>query len=657
MNLLSSISRNIYPLNKRCMDAAQERWNNLIHPKGSLGRVEDICVQMAGIYETEKFDIPKKAIIAFGADHGVYEEGVAPNSQDITKIQFPNFAKGLCGVGALSRYAGADMVAVDVGINCDEPLEGIINRKIRKGTSNMAKGPAMTREEAVKSIEIGIEIAEECIVKDYRIIGIGEMGIANTTPSTAIISVMTGKLPEEITGSGSGLSAEIILEVEKMNLLSSISRNIYPLNKRCMDAAQERWNNLIHPKGSLGRVEDICVQMAGIYETEKFDIPKKAIIAFGADHGVYEEGVAPNSQDITKIQFPNFAKGLCGVGALSRYAGADMVAVDVGINCDEPLEGIINRKIRKGTSNMAKGPAMTREEAVKSIEIGIEIAEECIVKDYRIIGIGEMGIANTTPSTAIISVMTGKLPEEITGSGSGLSADKIKHKAQVIGKAIELNNPNPTDGIEVLEKIGGFEIGAMTGVIMGCAANRIPVVIDGYISYAAALINPTDGIEVLEKIGGFEIGAMTGVIMGCAANRIPVVIDGYISYAAALIAYKINPGTRDYLIASHKSDEPGSDAALELLKLTVVIDGYISYAAALIAYKINPGTRDYLIASHKSDEPGSDAALELLKLSPILNMNMRLGEGSGAALAFNVIDASVYAYNNMATFEEVGMKI
>ena len=348
-----------------------------------------------------------------------------------------------------------------------------------------------------------------------------------------------------------------------MNLLSSISRNIYPLNKRSMDAAQDRWNNLIHPKGSLGRVEDICVQMAGIYETEKFDIPKKAIIAFGADHGVYEEGVAPNSQEITKIQFPNFAKGLCGVGALSRYAGADMVAVDVGINCDEPLEGIINRKIRKGTSNMAKGPAMTREEAVESIEIGIEIAEECIVKDYRIIGIGEMGIANTTPSTAIISVMTGKLPEEITGRGSGLSEEKIKHKAKVIGKAIELNNPNPTDGIEVLEKIGGFEIGAMTGVIMGCAANRIPV----------------------------------------------------------------------------------------------VIDGYISYAAALIAYKINPGTRDYLIASHKSDEPGSDAALELLKLNPILNMNMRLGEGSGAALAFNVIDASVFAYNNMATFEEVGMKI
>lgn len=348
-----------------------------------------------------------------------------------------------------------------------------------------------------------------------------------------------------------------------MHLLSSISRNIYPLNNRSMDAAKKRWDTLIHPKGSLGKVEDICIQIAGIYETEKFTMPKKAIIAFGADHGVYEEGVAPNSQEITKIQFPNFKKGICGVGSLSKYVGSDIIAVDVGINCDEELEGVINRKIRKGTSNIAKGPAMTREEAVESIEIGIEVAEECIVKDYKIIGIGEMGIANTTPSTAIISVMTGKLPEEITGSGSGLSEEKIKHKAQVIGKAIELNNPNPTDGIEVLEKIGGFEIGAMTGVIMGCAANRIPV----------------------------------------------------------------------------------------------VIDGFISYAAALIAYKINPGTRDYLIASHKSNEPGSDVALKMLNLDPILNMDMRLGEGSGAALAFNIIDASIFTYNNMATFEEVGMKI
>ncbi|TQQ83198.1 nicotinate-nucleotide--dimethylbenzimidazole phosphoribosyltransferase [Peptacetobacter hominis] len=348
-----------------------------------------------------------------------------------------------------------------------------------------------------------------------------------------------------------------------MNLLSSISRNIYPLNQKSMDAAQKKWDSLIHPKGSLGRLEEICIQLAGVYETEKFDISKKAIIAFAADHGVYDEGVAPNPQEITKLQFPNFVNGKCGVGVLSRFAGASVVAVDVGINCDEKLEGVIDRKIRKGTSNMLKGPAMTREEAVKSIEIGIEVAEEFIVNDYGIIGIGEMGISNTTASTAIISVITGQTPEEITGAGAGLSEKKISHKARVIGKAIEINDPNPTDGIEVLEKVGGFEIGAMSGVILGCAANRIPV----------------------------------------------------------------------------------------------VIDGFISYAAALIAYKINPGIKDYLIPSHNSAEPGSQVALEMLGLRPMLEMDMRLGEGSGAALAFNIIDAAIYAYNNMATFDEVGMHI
>ena len=348
-----------------------------------------------------------------------------------------------------------------------------------------------------------------------------------------------------------------------MNLLSSISRNIYPLDQKSMKLAKDRWNTLIHPKDSLGKLEDICVQLAGVYENEKIEMPKKAIIAFGADHGVYEEGVASDPQEITKVQFPNFAKGLCGVGVLSRFSGADIVPVDVGINCDEPLEGVINRKIRKGTSNMLKGPAMTRDEAVKSLEIGIEIAEEYIVKEYSLIGIGEMGIANTTASTAIISVITGYTPQEITGRGAGLSEDKIAHKAQVIGKAIEINNPNPTDGIEVLETVGGFEIGAMAGVIMGCAANRIPI----------------------------------------------------------------------------------------------VIDGFISYAASLIAYKINPGIRDYLIPSHYSSEPGSKAALEMLKLEPLLDMGMSLGEGTGAALAFNIVDAAVYTYNNMATFEEVGMNV
>lgn len=346
-----------------------------------------------------------------------------------------------------------------------------------------------------------------------------------------------------------------------MSLLENISRNIYPLDKSSMEQAKKRLDRLIKPKGSLGKMEDICIQLAGIYEQKEFDTSKKVIIAFAGDHGVYEEGVAPDPQDITVLQFPNFTKGLCGVGVISKFVGADVVAVDVGINCDKKLEGVLDYKIRKGTSNMAKGPAMSREEAIRSLEIGIEVSEECIKKDYKIIGIGEMGIANTTPSTAIVSVICGCKPEEITGIGAGLKKERLEHKAQVIERAIELNNPNPTDGIDVLSKVGGFEIGAMAGVILGCSANRIPV----------------------------------------------------------------------------------------------VIDGFISYAAALIAYKINPKCKEYMIASHMSAEQGTQRALEILKLSPILNMDMRLGEGSGAALAFNIIEASNYTYNNMATFDEIDM--
>lgn len=346
-----------------------------------------------------------------------------------------------------------------------------------------------------------------------------------------------------------------------MSLLENISRNIYPLDKSSMEKAKKRLDRLIKPKGSLGKMEDICMQLAGIYEQKEFDTSKKVIIAFAGDHGVYEEGVAPDPQDITVLQFPNFTKGLCGVGVISKFVGADVVAVDVGINCDKRLEGVLDYKIRRGTSNMAKGPAMSREEAIRSLEIGIEVSEECIKKDYKIIGIGEMGIANTTPSTAIVSVICGCKPEEITGIGAGLKKERLEHKAQVIKRAIELNNPNPTDGIDVLAKVGGFEIGAMAGVILGCSANRIPV----------------------------------------------------------------------------------------------VIDGFISYAAALIAYKINPKCKEYMIASHISAEQGTQKALEILKLSPILNMDMRLGEGSGAALAFNIIEASNYTYKNMATFDEIDM--
>ena len=346
-----------------------------------------------------------------------------------------------------------------------------------------------------------------------------------------------------------------------MSLIENISRNIYPLEKKYMQQAQARLDRLIKPTGSLGKMESICAQLAGIYGKKYFDTSKKIIISFAGDHGVYEEGVAPDPQNITILQFQNFPKRINGVGTISKFVGADVLAVDVGINCDEKIEGVLDYKIRKGTSNMAKGPAMTRKEAEKCISIGIEMAEKCIQEDYTVIGIGEMGIANTTPSTAIISVFADCDPKEITGMGAGLKKELIMHKADVIRKSIELNKPNPKDAIDVLSKVGGFEIGAMAGVIIGCAANRIPV----------------------------------------------------------------------------------------------VLDGFISYAAALLAYHINPKTKEYMIASQLSAEPGAKKALDMMELKPFLDMDMRLGEGSGAALAFNIIEASNYVYKNMATFDEIDM--
>ena len=346
-----------------------------------------------------------------------------------------------------------------------------------------------------------------------------------------------------------------------MSLIESICKNIYPLDTRFMEQAQARQDRLIKPQGSLGKLEEISIQLAGIYGSKYFDTTKKIVLSFECDHGVYEEGVAPNNQNITLLQSMNFPKKINGVGTISKFVGSDVQLVDVGINCDEPIEGVIDCKIRKSTSNMAKGPAMTRQEAIRAIEIGIEMSEKYIQEDYKVIGIGEMGIANTTPSAAIISVIAGCDPQEVTGMGAGLKKELLAHKAQVIRTAIEINQPNPTDGIDILQKVGGFEIGSMAGVILGCSANRVPV----------------------------------------------------------------------------------------------VLDGFISYAAALIAVNINPRCKDYMIASHYSAEPGAKKALELLGLDPFLKMDMRLGEGSGAALAFNMIEAANYVYKNMLTFDEVDM--
>ena len=273
-----------------------------------------------------------------------------------------------------------------------------------------------------------------------------------------------------------------------MSILESTVNNIDSLDKTSIEQAKKRLDRLIKPQGSLGKMEDICMQLAGIHKSKYFDTSKKVVIAFGADHGVYEEGVAPDPQSITYMQLPNFTKGICGVGVISKFVGADVVAVDIGVNCDHELEGVLNYKIRKGTSNMAKGPAMTREEAIRCLEIGIEMAEDSIKKGYNLIGIGEMGICNTTPSSAIISVIDNCDPEDVTGIGAGLKKERVKFKADTIRKSIELNKPNPEDAPSDLAIIGRY---LLTPEIFGILETQKPG--------AGDEVQLTDAIDTLNK--------------------------------------------------------------------------------------------------------------------------------------------------------------
>ncbi|MGL5439036.1 MAG: nicotinate-nucleotide--dimethylbenzimidazole phosphoribosyltransferase [Filifactoraceae bacterium] len=341
-------------------------------------------------------------------------------------------------------------------------------------------------------------------------------------------------------------------------LLEKTLESITKLDEEAMEFAFKRQENLLKPPGSLGVMEDLSIKLAGIYGQHFFDTEAKVVLAYAGDHGVHEEGISVQPQSVTADHFPNYVNGGCSIGIISKQYNAKVVAVDVGINTDKVLEGIIDKKISKGTNNMSKGPAMTREEAVRAIEVGIEMANKVIDEGAKVIGVGEMGICNTTPSSAIIAVVTGKEVTEVTGLGAGTLPEGLSNKIKVIEKAIKVNNPNKEDGIDILAKVGGFEIGGITGTILACASRRIPV----------------------------------------------------------------------------------------------VLDGFISYAGAIIAKLLNPLSMDYVIASHMSAEPASKTALDYLGLEAVLHMNMRLGEGSGAALMFSIIETSNKIYTNMLSFSD-----
>ena len=326
--------------------------------------------------------------------------------------------------------------------------------------------------------------------------------------------------------------------------------------------AQLNLNSLTKPQGSLGRLEELAKKIVCITGNLNPEIKKKIIVVMAGDHGAVEEGISAYPGEVTSQMVYNFLKGSAAINVLARHIGAEVLVVDMGVAADfKEHQMLMKKKIGYGTKNMVKGPAMTEGQAVKSIEAGIEIAEEMIKKGYDIIATGEMGIGNTTASSAIASVICGADIESVTGYGTGIDDGCRKNKIDVIKKAISVNKPDLADGIDVLSKVGGFEIGGIAGIILGCAANRTPVVIDGFISGAGALI-----------------------------------------------------------------------------------------ASVIAPYSIN-----YMIASHYSSEKGHRIVLGRLGLRPLFDFDMRLGEGTGAAIGISIIEASVKILNEMATFSQAGV--
>jgi nicotinate-nucleotide--dimethylbenzimidazole phosphoribosyltransferase len=345
-------------------------------------------------------------------------------------------------------------------------------------------------------------------------------------------------------------------------MIQETIKKILPVRSEFTEKAQKRLDSLTKPQGSLGRLEEFAQRLVAITESTMPLLDKKVIFTFAGDHGVAEEGVSAYPGEVTKQMVFNFLRGGAGINVLARHAGAEVVVVDIGVKGElEKVAGLVSKKVVSGTGNIRKGHAMTTHDAARCIEVGIKLAEDYAIKGYKLFGTGEMGIGNTTPSSAIAAVLTGRPVFEVTGKGTGIGYETLKHKIKVIEDAISINKPDPDNPVDVLAKIGGAEIGGIAGLILGAAAQRVPV----------------------------------------------------------------------------------------------VIDGFISTAGALIAYCLEPKTKDYMFAAHNSVETGHKAMLDKIGLHPILDLNLRLGEGTGAALAMLIIEAGLKIYKEMATFGEAGI--
>ena len=334
--------------------------------------------------------------------------------------------------------------------------------------------------------------------------------------------------------------------------------SIQPLDEAAMAKARERQAQLAKPPGSLGRLEDLSVQLAGITGKVHNKIEKKHLLVFAADNGVVAEGVSSAPQSVTLMQTINLTRAKTGASTLCKHFGCGITVCDVGVNADIKEPKVLNRKIAYGTQNIVHGAAMSREQAMQAIMTGIELARNT---DADVIGIGEMGIGNTTTSSAVLSVLLDADVDAVTGRGGGITDASFLKKKQVIKDAIAINQPDKNDIIDVLAKVGGFDIAAMCGAFLGCAATRRPV----------------------------------------------------------------------------------------------VIDGFISAVAALCAYKLCPNSVQYFVPSHASYEIGYKLAMDAMNLQPLFLLGMRLGEGSGCPLAFEILEAACAIINDMATFDQAGI--
>lgn len=347
-----------------------------------------------------------------------------------------------------------------------------------------------------------------------------------------------------------------------MQTIQDLLAAIAPLDKNKQAQATQHIDGLVKPLNSLGRLETLAIQLAGMRGLTRLDDLQKEIVVMCADHGVYEEGVAISPQQVTYLQALNMLKGTSGVCVLAKNSGATVLPVDIGIDC-EPIETMLSLKVGRGSGNIARGPAMNRNDAEQLLLRSARLVQQRAAEGIAVFGTGELGIANTTPASAIISVLSGCDPQEVVGIGANLPADRIQHKEAIVRQAIAVNQPDPGDAIDVLAKVGGYDLVGMTGVILGAGACGLPV----------------------------------------------------------------------------------------------VLDGFLSYAAAMAACQLAPEVKNYCIPSHCSAEKGSRRALDHLGLTPYLYLDLRLGEGSGAALAMLIVSAAGAMYGQMGVLAESGISL